>query len=160
MVPYFGNLYPLLFTLVSFDEIVVTNSTTSVYAVSEVIDRDISMAWKTEFSSSHIVLLTYRDIVGYYERGYNQTFQVALASDGATTYVIFNYEDVNFTDVLTGIYLPGVCSIFDFDHKTSSDNMDIGSNVNVPGRYIFRISEHYCPGNFINIVLNILTALF
>lgn len=109
------------------------------------------MAWNNNFSASHIILVTYRDIVHYDDRhswNNKQTFQVVLASDENSTYVIFNYEDVNLKYPLTGLHVPNICSKFDVDSDLYPSNFDSGSNVNVPGRYIFRLSEKYCPGNF------------
>lgn len=155
IAPYFANLDVLtlnqdslrLSTIISYDEIIVDNTTDTLYPVSDVISKDISSAWNTNFTASHIVFITYRDIVAKYNRNYKQTFQVVLASDGTSSYVIFNYEDVSFSTVLTGLHQPGVCSRSDIDRNVSSDNMDAGSNVNVSGRYMFRLSERYCPGS-------------
>lgn len=147
IVPYFGDLNSFRFTLVSRDEVVINNTTANVDPVSKLVSNNISSAWKTNFSASHIVFMTYRYIRGYHSPNYSyQTFQVVLASDGIDTYVIFNYEDVHLPDVVTGLYLPNVCSKIDFDQDVSSDHMDNGSNINVPGRYMFRLSQRHCPG--------------
>ncbi|CAJ0961127.1 unnamed protein product, partial [Ranitomeya imitator] len=130
--------------------------------LSRVTD-DINSYFQGLNFSADWVLVTTWDRVTYHGSQSDKvnTFQAVLATDGSATFVIFNYGNIQWTtgtasggDSLTGLggipALAGLSSgnnignyIIPESLSPAMVNISSTSNVNVPGRWVFRVDKQY-----------------
>ncbi|XP_041472236.1 uncharacterized protein LOC121421557 [Lytechinus variegatus] len=129
--------------------------------VSLEINRIICQVFRVHFKANWIFVVTW-DAVAYYEStsSITNTFQNVIASDGTHAYVIFNYDDINWTtgsisggapETGLGGIAPAVVGVNAGDgevyHTVPSSftpdvvNIEETSNIGVPGRYVFDIGN-------------------
>ncbi|XP_063960929.1 uncharacterized protein LOC129268173 isoform X2 [Lytechinus pictus] len=123
------------------------------------INRIICQTFRVQFEANWIFVVTW-DAVAYYgsTSSITNTFQNAIASDGTHAYVIFNYDDINWTtgsisggasDTGLGGFAPAVVGINAIDGEIyytvpssfTADvvNIEETSNIGVPGRYVYEV---------------------
>ncbi|XP_070554196.1 uncharacterized protein [Ptychodera flava] len=119
---------------------------------------------RARFTATWMLIATWDD-VGYYgsfNPDLGNTFQAVLITDGRDSFVLFNYVDIEWTsgrttggDPFTG--LGGTTAVVGFNVWPGGDNsfylanttyvdlvvdIDNSSNVEVAGRYAFRVDKH------------------
>ncbi|XP_035685252.1 sushi domain-containing protein 2-like [Branchiostoma floridae] len=113
-----------------------------------------------DFRATWVFIATWHDVAYYGTRSHKRnTFQAVLASNGRHSFAIFNYGDITWTtgtasdgNAYTG--LGGVPAKVGFnagdgirffctDTSQTADivNVETTSNVNIPGRWVFRIDS-------------------
>ena len=82
------------------------------------------------------------------------TFQAVLATDGTLTFVMFLYEDIQWsTNTSIGFNAGDGANFFTVPESITEDgvlNLDSTSNVNLSGVYIYRVDQ--LPGKYRYIV--------
>ncbi|XP_078686455.1 protein mesh-like isoform X6 [Branchiostoma floridae x Branchiostoma belcheri] len=132
---------------------------------SDILERattDVTMAFPElhNFQATWVFIATWHRVSFYYSRGNKRnTFQAVLVSNGRYAFTIFNYGDITWTsgtdsggDPETG--LGGIPAQVGFNAGNNVDYFSVPasrtenivdieetSNVNLPGRWVFRIDS-------------------
>ncbi|XP_048368680.1 alpha-tectorin isoform X2 [Sphaerodactylus townsendi] len=125
------------------------------------VSRDIRKYFKnlSSFTAVSVFVATWEEVTFYGGSSTTpvNTFQAVLTSDGTSSFAMFNYEEINWTtgtasggDPLTG--LGGVMAQSGFNGGNNTNyfsipgsrtteivNIEETTNVNLPGRWVFRI---------------------
>ncbi|CAN2391631.1 Nidogen-like, partial [Pristimantis euphronides] len=136
--------------------------------ILNLLDRDINSLFENlNFKADWCFIATWYK-VAYHgtESDKRNTFQTVLAADGPKSFVMFNYDDINWTtgtasggDSKTG--LGGTPAQAGFNTGKEYFNMPMSrtehiinikttSNCGIPGRWIFRVDEFRVPGGCIH----------
>ncbi|NXH38106.1 TECTA protein, partial [Dicaeum eximium] len=130
-------------------------------ALLEDISRDITQNFpRIPFTATWALVATW-DHVAYYgcTSGKSNTFQAVLTTDSEKSYIILNYRDIQWTtgtvsdgDTATGLRGTPAHAGFNSGDGTNFYNIPVSqtdaiinitttSNVNVPGRWVFRVDD-------------------
>lgn len=107
--------------------------------------RDINQySPELNFNATWVFVATWDRVAYFYHSGTESSFQVVLISDGHLSFVLMNYGDIAVTPNLVQAGYDTVNSARYFAIPDSSDrnsitNLKNSSNVNVPGRWVFRV---------------------
>ncbi|KAA0724912.1 Alpha-tectorin Precursor [Triplophysa tibetana] len=109
--------------------------------------RDINLYFPDlSFTATWVFVATWHRVAYFLQPGTESSFQVVLISDGYLSFVLMNYEDVAPTAdlVLAGYDTVNSARYFvipDSSDGNSIPNLKNSSNVNVPGRWVFRVDS-------------------
>ncbi|XP_053307396.1 alpha-tectorin-like [Spea bombifrons] len=106
----------------------------------------------TTFSAQWVLVATWDKVASYYyDASQWNTFQVVLTTDGNFTFVLFNYIDINWPQnatskeqsALAGLNSGSSRGFYELPQSLTSDilNLPQTSNVNVPGRWAFKVDK-------------------
>jgi hypothetical protein len=105
------------------------------------VKSDINLVDSTFTPTSGLVVTWYR-VPRYGTQSYIYTFQALLVSNGFDTYLIYNYDDqtmpITWSSNYTGFDSGNGTNLF---KRNSSINMATSSNVNVNGKWIFKVNS-------------------
>ncbi|KAI7796846.1 sushi, nidogen and EGF-like domain-containing protein 1 [Triplophysa rosa] len=98
------------------------------------------------FNATWVFVATWDRVAYFYHTGTESSFQVVLISDGNLSFVLMNYGDIAVTPNIVQAGYDTVNSARYFVIPDSSDGSSIpslknSSNVNVPGRWVFRVES-------------------
>ena len=73
-------------------------------------------------------------------------FQVALATDGQKTHAVFNYKNLSGYSLFWDVEMkePMCANKVFFQKNVSKDRLLYGSNIGIPGRYVFSLTKKDC----------------
>eukprot|EP00731_Ephydatia_muelleri_P027336 Em0019g209a len=113
--------------------------------------EDITLTYRDEtFNPTLLIIATY-DHVGYYPQNTDKlnTYQVVLATNGATSYALFLYNAIEWTRSTSGSanvgFNEGDGIRWFVTPITNLATLPQTSNVNVPGLYVYRIDGTEIP---------------
>ncbi|XP_056626979.1 sushi, nidogen and EGF-like domain-containing protein 1 [Triplophysa dalaica] len=98
------------------------------------------------FTATWVFVATWHRVAYFLHPGTESSFQVVLISDGYLSFVLMNYEDIALTPdlVLAGYDTVNSARYFvipDSRDGNTIPNLKNSSNVNVPGRWVFRVDS-------------------
>lgn len=94
------------------------------------------------FSPNHVLVISYVGVPAYESNTITNTFQAVLASDGHTTYGIFNYQKTDSSGSVE--FSETSCNYLQIATASNSSNLTTSSNVGRQGRHVFKLTNHEC----------------
>lgn len=150
--PYFTDLYfPKSFenSGITFAERFAEREDDSEFFTS--LNQAINRRSKN-FKANHAAVITFTNGLHYFDYRIGQysnvlNFQVILASDGDTTYGVFNYDDISGKNGVTGYSDGDNCrGKKDRIDKRDQEQLPNHSNVGIPGTFVNLLSNINCQG--------------
>ncbi|XP_065116700.1 sushi, nidogen and EGF-like domain-containing protein 1 [Paramisgurnus dabryanus] len=96
------------------------------------------------FTATCVFVVTWDKVAYFYHTGTETSFQVVLISDGNLSFLLINYGDIAVSPNLVQGGYDTINSTHYFlipesNNGSSISNLKYSSNVNVPGRWVFRV---------------------
>ena len=128
----------------------------------KLIDQDISLALgrsgnPSSFNATEAMIITYDNIQMYGQWYILFKYQVVIATDYTYTFSIFNYERLDRNSNIVGYYDPscGYSRHFTEDKTVFTRT----SNVGIPGKHIYLLTQKYCTNCKYNIIIFLLPKI-
>ena len=119
---------------------------TSEYFTLRKINHIVDMRFQTNFKSKIGIIITFVNMTSASNPNLKNTFQVVIGSDNITTFVIFNYIQLNINDAVAG-FSGSKCNSHQLTTKEESKQLVTKSNVFTNGTFVFKLnpSDVQCP---------------
>ena len=144
----FPILIPYNLDLVNDGHNILYRTTTKPYTLKS-IDHDISLALgkygtPAKFESSEAIIVTFDNIFRYGNAGSRFKYQAVIATDYTNTFAILNYDRLDESGYEVG-YGDSTCNYIK-QFTTSADKTDLTrtSNVGIPGKHIYLLTQEEC----------------
>ncbi|XP_057299239.1 uncharacterized protein LOC130629879 isoform X2 [Hydractinia symbiolongicarpus] len=114
--------------------------------VLQTATEDIRLSATTPFVAKHAIVVTFVDVPPKTTKILRHTFQVILASDGRSTYLIFNFIQLDSDDGYTG-FAEKFCEVKNVKPSEGRQTLAADTNVNIKGKFVYLATVQNCKGD-------------
>ncbi|XP_057299219.1 uncharacterized protein LOC130629862 [Hydractinia symbiolongicarpus] len=114
--------------------------------VLQTATEDIRLFATTPFVAKHAIVVTFVDVPAKKTKILRHTFQVILASDGRSTYLIFNFIQLDSDDGYTG-FAEKFCEVKSLKPSEGIQTLAGDTNVDIKGKFVYLATVENCKGD-------------